>query len=94
MVLIGMNPILIDAIGYIASATVLVSFLFKNIKIVRIVNIVGALFFVIYGLLLPTYPTMVMNLVLIFVHLYYLYVLEKQKKEVKTSESVIVEEKE
>ena len=92
--LTSLNPIFIDIIGYVASAVVLLSFLFKNIKIVRIVNIVGALFFVVYGLLLPTYPTMIMNLVLIFVHLYYLHVLSKQEKAVNNDNSIEDHEKE
>lgn len=80
-ILLSLNPIAVDVIGYVASAIVLISFLFKNIKVVRIVNIIGAIFFVVYGLLLPTYPTMIMNLALIGVHCYYLHALSKQKND-------------
>lgn len=79
-ILISINPILVEVIGYLASALVLISFLFKNIKLVRIVNVVGALFFVAYGLFTKTYPTMIMNLALVVVHCVYLVLLTKKEK--------------
>lgn len=81
-ILLTINPILVEVIGYAASALVLVSFLFKNIKIVRIINVIGAIFFVFYGLFTKTYPTMFMNLALIVVHCIYLYILFKNDKKI------------
>jgi uncharacterized protein with PQ loop repeat len=80
MFLFAIHPILVEVIGYAASAFVLISFLFKNIKVVRIINVIGALFFVFYGLFTKTYPTMFMNLALIIVHCIYLYSLIKNEK--------------
>lgn len=39
-----------EIIGTIASIIVLISFLFKNEKQIRIINIIGAICFVIYGI--------------------------------------------
>lgn len=83
------NHVIIEIIGYVASAVVLLSFLFKNVKVIRIVNIVGATIFVIYGLLLPTYPTALMNFALIVVHCVYLIQLHKKEKIVKKQEENI-----
>ena len=77
--ILNLSPILIEVFGYIASTLVLISFLFKNVKTIRIVNVCGALFFVLYGYFTKTYPTMLMNFALIFVHFYYLYKSGKNK---------------
>jgi uncharacterized protein with PQ loop repeat len=41
-----------EIVGYIASLFVLVSFLMKDIKKLRLINSVGCMLFVIYGVLL------------------------------------------
>ena len=59
-------------LGIIASAIVLVSFLTsKQIK-TRIINLVGCIVFIIYGLLLPAYSTAFMNLAMLVVHIVFL----------------------
>ena len=58
-----------EGIGILASVFVLVSFLFSNERKTRIINIVGAAIFVVYGLILPAYATSVMNGALIIVHI-------------------------
>lgn len=57
-----------EGIGILASVFVLVSFLFSNERKTRIINIVGAAIFVVYGIILPAYATSVMNGALIVVH--------------------------
>lgn len=78
------TKLIIDIIGYLGSGFVLFSFLLKDIKKIRIINIIGALFFVIFGFCTNTLPTAFMNLALIFVHVYYLtkmFIEEKKNKE-------------
>ena len=78
------SKLVIDIIGYLGSGFVLFSFLLKDVKKIRIVNIVGALFFVVFGFCTDTLPTAFMNLALIFVHVYYLikmFLDEKNNKE-------------
>lgn len=82
-VLFVSTEILIEIIGYLGSGFVLFSFLLKDIKKIRIVNIIGALFFTIFGFYTNTLPTAFMNLALIGVHIYYLvkmYLEEKKSK--------------
>lgn len=59
-------------LGIIASAFILVSFLFSKQIITRIINMVGCVIFVVYGLLLPTYSTAFMNGALFIVHIVFI----------------------
>lgn len=61
-----------EAIGIVATLFVLASFLVNDIKLVRAINIVGAAFFVIYGLLIGAFSTWLLNAILIGIHLRYL----------------------
>ncbi|MGB0805370.1 MAG: uroporphyrinogen decarboxylase [Salibacteraceae bacterium] len=63
-----------DWIGYLASAIVFVSFLYKEVKTIRIINMVGAAIFVIYGFLLTkAYPIIAFNSGIIILHVYHLF---------------------
>lgn len=68
---------LTEWVGYAASLGVLVSFLMKDIKVLRIVNSVGCALFVAYGLMLGSIPIIVTNVAILFVNAYYL--LKKEK---------------
>lgn len=65
-------------IGYIASAGVLVSFLMRNIRTLRLVNSVGCIFFIIYGILLNSIPIIITNVAIVLVNFYYLFVKKNQ----------------
>ena len=74
-----------EIIGYLGSSFVLISFLLKDIKWIRVVNIVGAIFFVAYGAYTKTWATAFMNTALVGVHIFYLVKmhLDKKKKNVQ-----------
>lgn len=74
---------MIEAIGLSASVFVLISFLFSKQKQIRIVNIIGAALFVIYGLLIGALSVWLLNGALIAIHIYYLL---KFKSEVNHDE--------
>jgi len=59
-------------VGYAASLGVLVSFLMKDIKVLRVVNSIGCALFVAYGLMLGSIPIIVTNVAILFVNAYYL----------------------
>ena len=62
-----------DIIGYIASAVVLVSFVMKDIKTLRIINCIGCAFFVAYGVLLDySLPIIITNLAIVGINIFYL----------------------
>jgi len=62
----------IEWIGYVASFIILVSLLMRSLKRLRIINLIGALIFAVYGYLISAPPVMVMNLGIVFVNVYYL----------------------
>ncbi len=63
---------LTEWIGYAASLGVLVSFLMKDIKVLRIVNSIGCALFVVYGFMLGSIPIIVTNVAILVVNAYYL----------------------
>ena len=63
---------LTEWVGYLAMTVLLVSFMMKNVIKLRIINSVGCLFFVIYGIMISQYPIVITNLAIILINLYYL----------------------
>ncbi|OOF87546.1 hypothetical protein BKG93_01060 [Rodentibacter ratti] len=74
----------LELLGYIATFFVAASFLFKSIVHLRIVNSIGAVLFVIYGMIIDAYPVAVLNAFLVCVNLYQLYRLKKEQPLSKT----------
>ena len=63
---------MIEIIGILASCFVLMSFIFRKEVFIRSVNIIGALLFVIYGILAGALSVWLLNGILIAVHVYYI----------------------
>jgi hypothetical protein len=61
-----------EIIGISGTLFVLLSFLMKDLVKVRIINIIGAILFVVYGLLINALSTWLLNGVLIVIHIVYL----------------------
>ena len=61
-----------ELIGTLASVLVLISFLMSGEKKIRIINITGAIMFVIYGVLINAFSVWFLNGALILIHIYYL----------------------
>lgn len=67
-----------ELIGYAASFIVLISFLMKNIKTLRIINTLGCFLFIIYGILLNTsIPIIFTNTAIVGINMYYLLKAKK-----------------
>lgn len=62
-----------EIFGYIGTILVLGSFLIENIFRLRLVNTIGAIFWVIYGLGIFAKPTIIVNSCLILIHLTWFY---------------------
>ena len=62
----------IEILGIVATLFVLLSFLFNKQKTIRIVNIIGAVVFVVYGILINSISVWLLNGALIGIHIYYL----------------------
>lgn len=69
----------IEYVGYAASFFVLLSFVMKDMKKLRLINIVGCSFFIAYGFLMPgiSWPIVVTNVAIVLVNLYYLFKISK-----------------
>lgn len=63
---------MIELIGIAGTLFVLASFLMKDYKKTRLINIVGAVLFVIYGLCIGALSTWLLNAILIVIHIYFL----------------------
>ena len=68
-----------EIIGYVGSALVLVSFLMASVVKLRVVNCIGSFIFAVYALLIRSYPTMIMNICLVLINLYYLWKLRNSE---------------
>ncbi len=60
-------------VGYLASITLIISFMMKNMNTLRIINSLGALLFIIYGYMLNTsWPIIITNVFILLANIYYL----------------------
>jgi hypothetical protein len=64
---------MVEIFGYISMIVVLISTMMKDIKRLRLFNSIGCIMFVIYGLIMETYPIVVMNIIVILIHFWRLY---------------------
>lgn len=71
---------MIEFIGILAGVFILISLVFRSTTrkteiLMRILNSVGAVLFIIYGLLLPAYSTAIINACILAVNIYNIYAL-------------------
>ena len=76
-----MNPELaLELFGYLGTALVLTSFIMKDIKWLRVVNISGSVISCIYAICMNTPPVAVLNGSLILINGIQLYKIMKEKR--------------
>ena len=78
---------MIETIGTIASVIVLLSFLVKEEYRIRIINIYGAVLFVIYGIMKGAFSVWLLNGILILIHAWHLLHDRGGEKDGKPTES-------
>lgn len=71
---------LLDWFGYLASFVVLISLLTNSILRLRWINLFGAALFGIYGLLIGSLPTAMMNFGIVIIDVYYLVKIYSSKE--------------
>jgi len=60
-------------VGYLASGALIISFMMKNINKLRIINSIGAILFVAYGVMLAiSWPIIITNAFILLANIYYL----------------------
>lgn len=74
-------PWYFDLIGYLGMAFVIISFLCKRLSLLRILNLIGGSLCMVYGFITKTYPTAILNLILVIVNLWYtiIYFIKKRR---------------
>ncbi len=75
-----MNPFVYELIGYAASILIAISLMMSSILRLRVINLVGALLFTIYGVTIRAYPVAVVNFVIVLIDLYYLIDILRSKE--------------
>lgn len=70
----------VEIIGYIATVFILASFMVSEIKILRVVNILGGLAWMVYGAIIASSSIFIGNLLMVLIHMYKLH-QENNKKE-------------
>ena len=70
-----------ETLGYVASLLVAVSLMLRSVAKLRVVNLLGALCFAIYGFLIHSWPVAGMNAFIVGINLYHLNKLLRAKAE-------------
>lgn len=73
------TPILYEIIGYVASVLVAVSLMMSKVLTLRLVNMIGAATFSLYGFLIGSIPVAGMNAFIVLINLYYLHQMFRSK---------------
>ena len=61
-----------EMLGYMASVFVAISLMMRSVTKLRVINLVGAVLFTAYGLVIAAYPVAVVNGFIVLVNIYYL----------------------
>jgi membrane protein YdbS with pleckstrin-like domain len=76
-----MDEIITQVSGYAASVFLIISFLLKDQKKLRAINLIGCVFFVIYGFRLNhAWPIIIPNAIIAFTQIYHLWIMPLKKE--------------
>lgn len=70
----------VEVLGLLATLLVVVSFLFQSVVLIRVVNMLGAMLFVAYGLLIHSPSVAIVNMVVIVVQVLQLVKLGRKAR--------------
>ena len=70
---------MIELVGFIATTLICISFIPKDIRIIRWLNLIGSIFFVIYGFTVGAFWTGIMNIAIIIIQLFHLNKIRKEQ---------------
>ncbi len=68
----------VEWIGYLASLIILISYITKNITTLRVIGTVGCVLFVMYGVIIESWPLVITNGTIVFINLYYIFIKKKK----------------
>ena len=75
------TSMIIEMIGYLGSALVVVSMLMSSVIKLRVINTIGSCIFAGYALIIHSYPTAIMNFCLVAINVYNLMKLLKSNQQ-------------
>ncbi|KXK15226.1 MAG: hypothetical protein UZ14_CFX002000667 [Chloroflexi bacterium OLB14] len=75
-----------ELIGYAGSVLVAISLMMKSLVRLRVINMIGAIFFILYGLLIGAFPVAFLNSLILCVNLYNLWQMWQEKDSFKLME--------
>ena len=70
----------LEWLGYLSSIIVAVSLLMNSIIKLRWYNLVGSIFFAVYGYMINAIPVALINTIIVFINIYYLYKIYTEKE--------------
>lgn len=70
---------MIELIGYIGMGLTLISFTIDDMRKLRIVNLIGSLFWIVYGIGIGAGPTIGVNTIVVGIHSVWLYKNRKNR---------------
>jgi len=76
-----MSSEIVNYIGYAASVFIVLSFILKDLTKIRIVNLIGCICFVVYGIFSGMlWPVIIPNAIICFVQVYHLITAKKNNE--------------
>jgi hypothetical protein len=72
-------PDVVELIGYLASALIVLSLLMASVLKLRVINLVGAVVFTLYGLLIDSAPVVLTNGAIVVIDVYYLWRMWRER---------------
>tara|TARA_Y100000389_G_scaffold30666_1_gene25962 strand:+ start:641 stop:979 length:339 start_codon:yes stop_codon:yes gene_type:complete len=72
-----------EVIGWIGNVIVIISFIQKNIKKLRLYGLIGAMVWVVYAIRMESYSLIILNLVIMGIQGYHLWQIRKEEKKEK-----------
>ena len=69
-----------ELLGYVASILIAVSLMMSNLIKLRIINMIGAAAFAVYGILIGSIPVSVMNTFIVLINVWYLGIMYRAKE--------------
>lgn len=74
------RDVLLEAFGYFASIVVAVSLMMRSIVRLRWVNLIGAVCFTVYGILISAFPVAALNFAISLINVYFLWKIHRARE--------------
>lgn len=73
----------IEYLGYVGSVLVAASLLMSSMRLLRSINLLGSLCFVVYGFSIQATPIIIINCFSVVVNTYHIFKMAKKKRKIR-----------